>query len=293
MHQPTSQRPASANIKTAFFLNITFTVFEIIGGVWTNSMAIISDALHDLGDSLSLGLSWYLERVARKKRDQRFSFGYGRFSLLAALINSIVLIGGSVIILREAIPRLLAPETVNVPGMFLLAIVGMLVNGAAVLRVRKGKTLNEQVVSWHLLEDVLGWAVVGLVSIIMWFWSIPVLDPALSILITTFIVWQVFKRLKTTVTIFLQGTPPGLDIAELEAKIANLEGVQSVHDTHAWTLDGEYIILSTHVVVPDNFSLEKHTQLKNRIKELCRGVNIQHVTVETEREDEGCDQVDC
>ncbi len=127
------------NIKIAFLLNLSFTLLEIIGGLWTNSVAILSDALHDLGDTVALGLSWHLANVSQKKRDSQFSYGYKRFSLIGALISSIILLLGSVIILSEAIPRLFHPENVYVEGMILFAIFGVLVNGVAALRLRGGQ----------------------------------------------------------------------------------------------------------------------------------------------------------
>ncbi|MFQ6607539.1 MAG: cation diffusion facilitator family transporter [Fidelibacterota bacterium] len=280
------------NIKLAFILNLTFTFVEIIGGLWTNSIAIVSDALHDLGDSLSLGLSWYLERLSGKKRDHRFSFGYRRFSLLAALINSIVLIVGSVLVLLEAVPRMTNPETVKAEGMLYLSILGIIVNGIAAWRLKGGKTLNERVVTWHLLEDVLGWVAVFIISVLMLLWTLPILDPILSILITVFILWNVTKRLKETARIFLQAIPPGIDINKLENGIIDLENVISVHDTHVWSLDGEYMIMSTHVVVPNDIPANEYIQIKNIVKNVCHKVNIQHITIEIEKEEEYCEMTE-
>lgn len=174
------------NIKVAFFLNLAFTILEIFGGLWTNSMAILSDALHDLGDSISLGAAWYLEKYSEKAPDSTFSYGYGRFSLLGALISSIVLVIGAVIILSQVIPRLIDPQEVHPQGMLGLAVLGIIVNGIAAIRLRKGSTLNEKVASWHLLEDVLGWVAVLIVSIVLLIKDIPILDPILSLVITFF-----------------------------------------------------------------------------------------------------------
>ncbi len=281
------------NIKTAFFLNISFTILEIVGGIFTNSIAILSDALHDLGDSLSLGLSLYLEKVSQRKRDNRFSFGYRRFSLLAALINSLVLIVGSIIILIVAVPRLLNPETVHVKGMFALSIFGILVNGAAAWRLTKGKSMNERVLTWHLLEDVFGWVAILIISLVMLKWDFPILDPILSILITVFIFWNVIKRLKETAVIFLQAIPPGIDVDKLEMCISDLEKVISTHDTHIWSMDGEYTIMSTHIVVSDSLPKSEYLQVKNRVKECCEDVGIHHITVEIEQDDEDCHSTDC
>ena len=148
------------NIKVAFFLNFGFAIIEIIGGFLTNSVAILSDAVHDLGDSLSLGLAWYFQKYSRKKSDSTYTYGYRRFSLVGALANSLVLIVGSILILTEAIPRIFNPQQAHPQGMMMLAVLGIAVNGVAMLRLRRGKSLNEKVVSLHLMEDVLGWIAV-------------------------------------------------------------------------------------------------------------------------------------
>jgi len=181
------------NIKVAFFLNLSFTVIELVGGLLTNSMAILSDALHDLGDSVSLGLAWYFQRIAQKKSDLSYSYGYKRFSLLGAFINSLILSVGSIFILVEAIPRLFDPKQPDASGMIILAIIGVIVNGFAVLRLKKGKSINEKVVSLHLLEDVLGWLAVLIGSIVMYFFNLPVIDSLLSIGIAIFILLNVLE----------------------------------------------------------------------------------------------------
>ncbi len=292
-HNHRKHNQVSQNIRVAFFLNLSFTILEIIGGLFTNSIAILSDALHDLGDSLSLGLAWYLEKLALKKPDRRFSFGYRRLSLLSALINGIILIAGSVFILSEAIPRLLAPEPVNVAGMFYLSIFGIVVNGASVLRLRGGTTLNERVVTWHLIEDVLGWAAIFIISIVMYFWPVTILDTILSLLITLFVLWNVLKRLKETIVIFLQAVPPGIDIGRLEADLEQLEVVSSVHHTHIWSLDGEKHIASTHIVVNNNWDYSTAVSFKQTVRNIFSKFKIEHVTIELENKSETCEMIDC
>ncbi|MDD3839852.1 MAG: cation diffusion facilitator family transporter [Clostridia bacterium] len=276
------------NIKVAFMLNFTFTIVEIIGGLLTNSMAILSDALHDFGDSISLGIAWYLENFSRKKPDQRYTYGYARFSLLAALINSLVLVGGSILILSRAIPRIISPEGTNAKGMFLLSILGIIMNGIAVLRLKQGTSLNEKVVSWHLLEDVLGWSAIFVVSIVLMFKDIPILDPILSVLITLFILYNVIKNLKDIFKVFLEGVPIDISIEYIENEISQNIDAISVHHTHIWTLDGEINLMSTHVVVKDDISHKQIIKLKQDIREQMEQNNIQHVTIEIEFESEGC-----
>lgn len=279
------------NIKVAFILNLTFTLIEIFGGLWTNSMAILSDAVHDLGDSIALGGSWYLERYADKKPDGQFSFGYARFSLLAALSNSLILIVGSVIILMRSIPRIIYPQEVHPEGMIVLAILGILINGVAVLKMKKGTSWNEKVVSWHLLEDVLGWVVILIGSIFLMFFDIPVIDPILSALITLYVLRNVMINLKEILHILLQGVPRNFSISEIENEMRIKTEALSVHHTHLWTLEGERMIASTHVVVPDDTEADAVIHIKNAIKAVLLDRGIEHTTVEIEYQREertGC-----
>lgn len=282
------------NIKTAFFLNFGFTIIEIIGGLLTNSMAILSDALHDLGDSLSLGISWYLQKKSNNKgSNQTFSFGYRRFSLLGALINSVILIAGSLFILTQAVPRLLDPEPVEAGGMLLLAILGIAVNGAAVFKLRQGKSMNEKVVTWHLLEDVLGWVAVFIVSIVLMFKDIPILDPILSIMITVYVLYNVIKNLKKTLMIFLEAVPEGVDFEEVKQKIESLPGIVSTHHTHIWSLDGEQHALSTHIVVEESLDKREIINIKRQIQDLVDELNLEHLTIQVDYHDEPCIMDDC
>ncbi len=278
----------AGDLRLAFFLNLAFTLLEIVGGLWTNSLAILSDAVHDLGDSLSLGLAWYLERVSQRGRDARFTYGYRRFSLLGALLTTIFLIVGSGAILMEAIPRLLAPEPANARGMILFAVTGILVNGLAVLRLRGGTTLNKRMVAWHLLEDVLGWVAVLAVSIALLFTDLYILDPILSLLITLYVLYNVIGNLRTTVALFLQAVPENVDLHEIEARIQAVAHVLSTHHTHVWSMDGNHHVLSTHVVVERDISREQVLCIKEEINAMCTSLDLVHTTVEIEYQDEGC-----
>jgi cobalt-zinc-cadmium efflux system protein len=256
-HHDHSHHHAEGNVKVAFFLNLSFTIIEIIGGLYTNSLAILSDALHDLGDSLSLGLSWYFQRLSKKGRTKRYSYGYKRFSLLGAIINSIVLVIGSIFILTKAIPELFDPEETNVEGMFYLAILGIVVNGAAVLKLRKGKSLNEKVVSLHLLEDVLGWVAVLIGSIIMMLIDAPFIDPLLSVLISIFVLFNVYKSLKQSLQVVLQGIPSDVSIDTIREKLKSITQITNLHDCHAWSMDGQYNVLTMHLQLDKDYKLSE------------------------------------
>jgi len=291
-HQHQHQHNSSGqNLKIAFFLNLGFTILEIIGGFYVNSVAIMSDAVHDLGDSLSLGTAWYLDKKSKENANKNFSFGYARFSLLGALINSLVLILGAVYVIYEAVGRILEPEHSNAGGMMVLAIIGILVNGYAVYKMSGGKTLNEKVVSWHLLEDVLGWVAVLIVAIILNFKDILYLDPALSLLITAYILWGVIGRLKETLFIFLQGVPNSIDLIDIENQLRNIENVQALHHTHIWSLEGEHNVFTTHLKLEHIHKFDQILQVKASAKKILEAYHFKHYTIETELEDEHCDLV--
>ncbi|HLW10397.1 MAG TPA: cation diffusion facilitator family transporter [Fermentimonas sp.] len=281
------------NIKVAFFLNLSFTIIEIIGGILTNSVAILSDAVHDLGDSVTLGLSWYFQKLSKKPRTKVYTYGYKRFSLLGALINSIILLVGSVVILFHAIPRLFNPQQPDTKGMLVLAIIGVIVNGLAVLRLRKGSSINEKVVSLHLMEDVLGWLAVLIGALIMNFVDAPIIDPILSLAISLYIFFNVFRNMREGLRIILQGSPSKLDIDEVENILLTMINVDSVHDLHAWTIDGEFNILTIHVVLKEDISLEKQQKLKIDIRESMLRLGVQHCTIEFELQDEDCEMDNC
>jgi cobalt-zinc-cadmium efflux system protein len=287
-HSHSHHHHSSKNIKAAFFLNLLFAIIELIGGWYTNSMAILSDALHDLGDSLSLGVSWYFEKISKKERDNNFSYGYKRFSVLGAIVNSIILTTGSILIVVEAIPRLFDPVMPKTEGMMLLAIGGLIVNGIAAYRLSKGHSLNERVVYLHLMEDVLGWAATLIVALVLHFRAIPMLDPLLSILIAGYVLFNVYRNIKASVSIILQVTPEEIDPVCIENAIKAISEVKDVHDCHIWTMDGDYHILSIHVVISNTLDLSQISELKERIKTKLKDHKIDHITLEFEIPEENC-----
>jgi cobalt-zinc-cadmium efflux system protein len=282
-HEDTTQ-----NILIAFLLNLGFTLFEIFGAMWTNSLAILSDAVHDLGDSFSLGIAWYLERISKREGDVSFSYGYRRFSLLGAFINTVILIGGSVLILVRAIPRLFNPEGTNAQGMLLFSIVGIVVNGAAVLRLKGDKSLNSRTVAWHLLEDVLGWFALLVVSVILLFTDMYILDPILSILLTSYILYNTARNLRQTARVFLQGVPEDIRLEEIDRALMDIEHIQSTHHTHVWSLDGEHHVLTTHVVVDENTPREDIVCIRQDVHSVVRQWGFSHSTIEIEFGDKDC-----
>lgn len=287
-HSQENSTDASKRIGWAFFLNVVFTVIEFIGGWLTNSTAIMADAVHDLGDSLSIGTAWGLNKLSDKDSNQTFSYGYKRFSLLGALINGIVLTVGSIWILLEAIPRLAEPEMPQVEGMVLLSIFGMAVNGFAAYKLSEGDSLNERVLNWHLLEDVLGWVAVFIVSIVLMFKPWPILDPILSIGFTLFILFNVFRNLKETLMLFLQATPDEEQLSKIRSDLLANDKVSDLHHFHIWSLDGERNVMTVHLVLDEDVSLELLQSLKENIHSSLEKYKFEHTTVELEFANEQC-----
>ncbi len=233
-----------------------------------------------------------MDRVAQRDGDPQFSYGYKRFSLLGAVISTVVMIVGSIFILSEAIPRLWAPQQTNAQGMILFAILGVVVNGLAALRLRGEKSLNARAIAWHLIEDVLGWVAVLVVSIVLLFTDLYILDPLLSILITIYILYNVAKNLKQTLALFLQAVPENIDVAFIDERLNELEHVCSTHHTHVWSLDGEHHVLTSHIVVDEDVSKEQVLCLRKEILELVRELAFAHSTIEIEFGDDDCGVMD-
>jgi len=276
------------NLKVAFFLNFGFAIIELVGGYLTNSIAIIADSLHDLGDSITLAISWRFEKLSHKEGDGKYSYGYRRFSLLSALIGAMVLIVGTVFIGLEAVQRVLRPEPVDARGMFFLSFLGIAANGFAAYRAGKGKNLNSQIIYWHLLEDALGWGAVMIVSVVLFFRDIYILDPLLSIVVSVFILFNVIKNLFKTINLFLQGVPDSIQIDKIEARVQTDENVEGVHHTHIWSLDGEHHVLTTHIVLSESSKKEDIRRIKDLVRGISEEFNISHSTIEFEYKDEDC-----
>ncbi|MCB0481068.1 MAG: cation transporter [Flavobacteriales bacterium] len=282
------------NLTVAFLLNLSFTIIEIVGGFLTNSIAILSDAIHDLGDTVAIGFALYLEKKSESKRDNKFSYGYRRWSTLSALINVIILTTGSIFIIVETIPRLISPQVVHVPGMIGLAVLGLLVNGAAVLKLKgNDSSINNRTVMLHLMEDAMGWAAVLVGSIVMLFTEFYLIDPLLSLLIAAIILRNAVKNLRIILNIFLQAVPKKLDLRKIETAILTHKAVKAVHDIHVWSLDGEFHVASLHIVVDESHVLEDMQSVKRKIRHEFDHLGVSHVTIEIELPDEDCEMVEC
>lgn len=282
-HHPTGDR-----IGWAFCLNAGFTIVEFIGGLLTNSTAIMADAVHDLGDSLSIGSAWVLDRLSKKDPDEVFTYGYRRLSLFGALINSVILVIGSGWVLLESVPRLFNPEMPMAEGMLGLAILGITVNGFAAWKLSGGNSLNEKVLNWHLLEDVLGWAAVLVVSVVLMFVEWPILDPLLAVIFTTFILFNIYKHFKETLKIFFQAVPESLLTNKIHLELMKIDMIAGIHHEHCWSLDGEHHVYTAHLLLNGALDAGEQRDLKQLIAEKLKPFSLTHTTIELEFPDEDC-----
>lgn len=278
---------ADKRILVTFVLNLAFSCFEFVGGLLTGSIALTSDAIHDLGDAVSIGVSYALERKGRQQPDGIYTYGYGRYSVMGAALTTLVLLVGSGAVLYHAVDRLLRPVEIHYDGMILFAVVGVCVNFGAVYLTRGG-SLSRKAVSLHMLEDLLGWLVVLAGAVVMRFTGIAVLDPLLSIGVALFIAAHALRHTAEAFRIFLERAPCGMDAKEVRERVFEAAGVLDVHHVHLWTIEGQNHCATMHIVTDADTA-----QVKTAVRERLRELGISHVTLELERSAESCRAVDC
>lgn len=276
------------NMLIAFLLNLFFSIFELVGGFLTGSVAILSDALHDVGDAASIGVSYALEKKSKRQPDESHTYGYGRYSVLGSVLTTVILLSGSVMVTVNAVGRILNPTPIDYRGMIVFAIVGVAVNFLAAFLTRKGDSLNQKAVNLHLLEDVLGWVVVLLGAIVMQLTDFALLDPIMSIGVAVFIFWNALGNLKEALSLFLEKTPHGISVEEVVEKAESVEGVLSVHHVHLWSMNGQDRYATMHVVAAG----DPH-HIKEHLREELHELGISHATLELEAEGEPCHEDHC
>ncbi len=269
----------------AFILNLAFSVFECIGGILTGSVAILSDAVHDLTDAVGIGSSWLLERKSKGQPDETYTFGYARYSVLGSLLITVLLLAGSITVIVHAVGRIFEPVPIRYDGMILFALVGVCVNGAAAYFTHDGDSLNQRAVSLHMLEDVLGWGLVLIGAVVMRFTDIVVLDPILSVCVALYIFVHAIGHLKEALSVLLEKTPDEIDLHEIVHCVREIEGISDVHHVHVWTLDGHKNCATMHIVAT------KSDEIRRKVREALHEHGICHATIEVESE--VCDERRC
>lgn len=275
-------------ILIAFILNLSFSVFEFIGGIITGSVAISSDAVHDLGDAVGIGISYLLEKTSKKQPDEKYTYGYARYSVIGSVLTTFILLFGSVAVIFNAIRRIIEPSEINYDGMIIFAVAGVAVNFCAAFFTRDGDSLNQKAVNLHMLEDVLGWAVVLAGAVVMRITDCAVIDPVMSIGVSVFILINAVRNLKEAVDLFLEKSPDGISVNELSEHISEIDGVIGVHHIHIWSMDGQSNYATMHIVT----NSDAH-KIKEKIREELREHGISHATLELETENEHCHEKKC
>ncbi len=276
------------NILVAFLLNLSFSIFEFLGGIFTGSVAIVSDAIHDIGDAASIGIAFFLERKSKKQPDEAYTYGYARYSVIGSVLTTLILLVGSLLVIYNAVLRIITPTEIHYNGMILFAIVGVCVNLGAAFVTREGDSLNQKAVNLHMLEDVLGWIVVLIGAIVMRFTDLAIIDPLMSIGVALFILINAFQNLKEALELFLEKTPHNVDIHEIKEHVCSVEGVLNVHHVHVWSMDGQSHYATMHVVING----DAH-EIKEKIREELKEHGIVHATLELEAEGEPCHEEHC
>jgi cobalt-zinc-cadmium efflux system protein len=292
-HDHNHIHPENSGIKIAFFLNFTFSIIEFAGGLLTNSFSIIANAIHDVGDTLSIGISWFLQKISKKERDSVFSFGYKRFTILGSIFNSFVLFIGSVIVIIRSIVQINEQSQPHTTGMILIAFLGIAVNGFAVFKLRKNHSLNERSVRIHLLEDVFGWTAILISALVIKFLDFPQLDKLLSVVISLWVIYNSLSTLINSFKIMLQAIPDDARLENIKVKLESIDGVQEIHDLHIWSLDGNNHIASLHLLLGTQIKEEVIIIIKQKVRLVFDELNIQHVTIEVEYQGEACELKDC
>lgn len=281
------------NILIACLMNLCFVVLEIIGGIFTGSMAILSDSIHDLGDTISLFIAYILDKISYKKPNKKYTYGYQRYSLLGSIITALVLLGGSVIVIISSINRIQNPIDINYDGMIIVAIIGFIINAIGFKLTHDTNHMNEKMISLHLLEDTLSWILVIIISIVIRFTSVTIIDPILSIIIAVYITVQVIKNLIKVFSVILDKAPSEIDVDKLKIDLKEELDIIDLHHIHLWTIDGESNYLTMHVIVKNNITNKEIIEIKHSIKEELIKHKIHHATIEIEFEEEECTQKIC
>lgn len=270
---------AKYTVWLAFFLNLTYAIVEFIAGGVFGSSAVLADSVHDLGDAIAIGISAFLESISNREEDSHYTLGYKRFSLLGAMVTAVILMTGSVLVILENITKIFHPQPVNDEGILWLGIIAVSINVLASLVIRKGQTKNESILSLHFLEDTLGWVPVILMAIVLRFTDWYILDPLLSLVISFFILSKALPRFWSTLKIFLDAVPEGVDIQKIKTDLAELDHVASINQLNLWTMDGLEKNAIVHVCLKE---MEHMETCKESIRIFLKNCGFQNITIEVD-----------
>lgn len=265
--------------------NFAITVVQIIGGIISNSLSLISDALHNLCDASAIFIAFLAGKRSSKKPDKHRTFGYKRIEILAALFNSVVLIAISIYLFFEAYHRFITPEPIKGKIMFIVASFGLLANLISVLVLNKDKNqnLNIKAAYLHLMGDTLSSVAVIWGGIGIWLYQIYWLDPVITIAVSLFIIYHTWGVVKQTVDILMQTTPSNIDISEIKYKVEKLKEIENIHHVHVWKLDDKQTHFEAHINLKKNISMGKMMTIKQKVEHVLKHhFKIHHITLQME-----------
>jgi cobalt-zinc-cadmium efflux system protein len=273
------------NLLISTLLNLFIALAEVAGGIISNSLALISDALHNLGDTSALFIAYVANMISKKDHTQKKTFGYKRIEILAALFNAVILVVIIVYLFIEAYKRLYHPEPVKGLVMFIVASIGFLANLLSVVLLKKhsDKNINIRAAYLHLLGDTLSSILVILSAILIYFFNLFWIDPVVTILLGLYLLKETYVILKEALDILMQATPPGLDLAEVKKALEEITEIDNIHHVHAWNLSDRVVHFECHVDVASDLRISETESLSEKIHALLKNkFNITHVTLQYE-----------
>ena len=265
-------------------LNLIITIAEVIGGVISGSLALLSDALHNFSDTSSLGIAYVARRLSHKEANPRKTFGYKRAEIIGAFVNLITLVLIAIYLMVEAVGRFLDPQPIDGTVMLVVASIGLLANVVTALLLWRDArhSLNMRSAFLHILSDAVSSVGVVLGGILIIRFGIYIVDPILTLAIALYILFQSYQMLRETIDILMEGTPPGIDLDRILEEVETLDRVLDIHHLHVWQLDEHNTALEAHVVI-DKRDLEQMEEIKRAIKALlAERFAIAHSTLEFE-----------
>lgn len=284
-HNHNTNQVSLSRLIFTIILNLIITAAQIVGGIISGSLALISDAIHNLSDSVSLILAWLAQVLSNKPSTLKSTFGYKRAEILAAFINSIALIAISAYLIFEAVDRLLHPQPVDAKWMFWLGLLGLLANGISViiLEREKNKNINIKAAYLHLLGDALTSLAVIVGAVLIWFFNIVWVDAVVTILIGVYLLMHTWKLLKESVTILMQMTPAEINIPEIENTLSKIDGLKNVHHIHVWNLTDKLLHFECHLNLENDLPVSETNVMCDKVRKILHDeFDIEHVTIQFE-----------
>jgi len=289
---PHESHHQAGNIKgnrllTATILNFIIFFAEIAGGLISNSLSLITDALHNFSDGLAILIAWIANKIGNRPSNSKRTFGYKRIEILAAFLNALILIAISLYLFYEAILRILAPEPVKGMIMLIVAVIGLLANLTAVLLLRgyAKNNINIKAAYLHLFGDTLSSVAVIIGAILIYFFDLYWIDPIITILIGIYIIKETWTILKQTIDILMQGSPEGLNLEMIRQDLEQIPEIANIHHVHIWNLDDQSVHFECHVALIENSRISETDNIYYKIEKVLKEKHhIGHLTIQFEHQ---------